>query len=106
MQPQPRAIHFRGTYRYASRDALERALAAARTQLDEEEVPEPSLTSLRSFASQGTKLRVDVVLPAAIEVRFAAAAVFEALAERAIEGAVEAVHAGVPVDLFPSGTED
>jgi len=102
----PQLIRFHGTYRYDSHESLERAIRAARTQLDEEDVTDPSLASLRSFIKHGTTLRVDVTLPCAADVRFAAAGVFQTLAQGAIEGAVEARNGNDHVDFFPSGGDD
>lgn len=99
-------IHFHGSYRYASRESLAEAVAAARRHLEDDELDDPALATLRGFVSHGTRLVVDVVLPAAIDVRFAAAAVIETLAERAVDGSVEARHAGRQIDQFPWGTDD
>jgi hypothetical protein len=102
----PQFIRFHGNYRYDSEAALARAMAAARARLDDEEVTDPSLASLRCFICSGTSLRVDVLLPAVAEVRFAAADVFQTLAADAVEGAVEASHGMDHVDFFPSGGDD
>ncbi|MEJ7597253.1 MAG: hypothetical protein WKG01_05020 [Kofleriaceae bacterium] len=100
------AIHFHGSYRYDSREALDRALAAARLFLDEDDVPDPALTSLRSFVRTETSVTVDIVLPPAADARFAAAAVFHELAREAIGGAIEARQNGQRIDLFVSGEDD
>jgi len=102
----PNLIRFHGTYRYDSKDSLERAIAAVRAQLDDEDVMDPSLASLRCFVRNGTILDVDVSLPAAADIRFVAAGVFQTLAQDAIEGAVEARHGNDHVDFFPSGGDD
>jgi len=99
-------IRFHGTYRYDSPESLERALAAARSQLDDEDVTDPALGSLRTFIKAGSVLRVDVELPSGVDVRFAAAGVFQALALDAVEGAVEARDLLGHVDFFPSGGDD
>ena len=113
-----RDIHFKGTLQFRSKEALEQAVAAARMQLDDDDVTDPSLASLRTMVARGTKLSVDIKLPRSADVRFAAAAMFEALAEHAVDGAVEVyddtgprrdgrvISAGVPIDVFPSGSDD
>jgi hypothetical protein len=105
---QRELLHFRGAFSYDSQDALERALADARAQLDEED--HPALASFRAMISSGirsgTKLIVDLVMPAVVEVRFAAAAIVQALAVPAIAGGVEAFVGTRVVDFFPSGGDD
>lgn len=102
----PQVIRFHGTYRYDSHESLERALALARAQLDDEDAGESALAPLRCFVRHGTSLRIDIVLPAVAEVRFAASDMFQTLAREAIEGAVEASHGAHHVDFFPSGGDD
>ncbi|MEO8700101.1 MAG: hypothetical protein ABI867_08660 [Kofleriaceae bacterium] len=103
---QRHAIRFHGTYRYASQAALEQALAEAQRQLEDEDFSDPELASLRWLLRQGVVLTIDVTLPAAADVRFAAATLFETLATGAIEGAVDALHGPDRIDSFPSGPED
>ncbi len=100
----PELIRFHGTYRYDSLETLERAMALAREQLDDDDVSEPALD--RCVVKQGMSLRVDVVLPAIAEIRFAASDMFQTLARDAIEGSVEATHGARHVDFFPSGGDD
>lgn len=100
------AIHFHGSYRYHSRDALDRAITAARLHLDDDDLADPVLQSLRSFIRTDTSVTIDIVLPAAADARFAAAAVFDALAREAVEGAVEARQNGDRLDLFAPGDDD
>jgi methyl coenzyme M reductase gamma subunit len=102
----PQLIRFHGTYRYDSQEALEAALSSARAQLEDEEVADPAMASLRSFSRHGTSLRIDVLLPAIAEIRFAASDVFQTLARDAVEGAVEASAGTHHVDFFPSGGDD
>jgi hypothetical protein len=99
-------IHFQGSFRYGSREQLERAIAEARRALDEEDLTDSTATSLRSFASRGTELVVDVTVPGAPDVRFAAAAVFQVLAGQAVGGVVEARRGATALDVFPSGADD
>jgi hypothetical protein len=103
---QRHQIRFHGTYRYSSQAALDHALAAARLQLADEDFSDPELASLRWLLRRGSILTIDVTLPAAADVRFAAATLFETLAQDAVEGAVDALHGPDRIDSFPSGGDD
>jgi hypothetical protein len=100
-------VHFHGTYRYATRENLEHAVSSARATLADEDGAEVDAAvdavSMRCFVTRGTVLTVN--LTSRID-RFSAAAVFDALAETAIEGAVEARLGDSQIDLFPSGEHD
>lgn len=98
-------ISFHGSYRYADRAALERALARARAELLEEELDDHGLW-LRCFVTSGTTLTVNVSIPAVAEQRFAAANMFLILADGAVEGAVEGLRGTRSLDLFEAGAED
>ena len=102
----PGHLRYYGSYRYDSRESLERAVTAAWMRFDEEEVSHRSLASLGRFVKQGDRLHVDLTLPTAADVRFAAAGMFETLAKDAIEGIVEARHGTDHVDFYPSGDDD
>ena len=104
--PPQLLIRFHGTYRYESHQALQRAICSAHALLDDEDVGEVELASLRSFMTSGATLRVDIQLPAIAQVRFAAASVFQSLALDAVEGAVEASHGAHHVDFYPCGGDD
>jgi hypothetical protein len=95
-------IEYRGTYRYATPDALERALASAREHLDDDELHELGQAWARFFVRSGTTLRIEATLPISAD-RFGTAAVLEALASTAVEGVVEARRGAHRLDLFPSG---
>lgn len=104
---QSAEIRFHGTYRYDSRAALDDAVTAARTRLDDDDdVPVAARACMRCFVYDGVVLAVDVSLPATSDHRFAAATVFDVLARTAVEGAVEAWHGAVPLDVYASGDED
>jgi hypothetical protein len=91
-------VHFHGTYRYATRENLEQAIASARAVLAEDDDGEGDAW-MRCFVTRGTVLTVN--LTSRID-RFCAAAVFDLLAESAIEGAVEARLGDLHIDYFPS----
>lgn len=92
-------VHFHGTYRYATRDRLDHAIASARAVLDDEDAAEVDAAWMRCFVTRGTVLTVN--LTSRVD-RFSAAAVFELLAASAIEGAVEARLGDRHIDFFPS----
>lgn len=92
-------VHFHGTYRYATRENLERAIASARAVLADDDTASDAAW-IRCFVTRGTVLTVN--LTSRVD-RFCAAAVFDTLAETAVEGAVEARMGDAQVDLFPSG---
>jgi len=99
-------VHFHGTYRYATRENLEHAIASARAVLvadDDSSDGDGDAAWMRCFVTRGTVLTVN--LTSRVD-RFSAAAVFDTLAETAVEGAVEARLAGAEVDVFPSGDDD
>ena len=97
-------VHFHGTYRYATRANLEHAISSARAVLDDDDdLPEADAVWMRCFVTRGTVLTVN--LTSRID-RFSAAAVFDLLAELAIEGAVEARLGDTRIDLFASGNHD
>jgi hypothetical protein len=98
---QSQHIEFRGTYRYADIDALDRALSAAREKLDTR--PHDDIDWMRCFIRQGSRLWVNADVPSGVD-PMAAAAIVELLAREAVEGIVEARRGDVPVDYFPCGT--
>ena len=97
-------VHFHGTYRYATRENLEHAIASARAVLaDDQDGDGDGDAWMRCFVTRGTVLTVN--LTSRID-RNSAAAVFDTLAETAVEGAVEARIGDAEVDLFASGDND
>ena len=99
-------VHFHGTYRYATRASLEHAITSARAVLADEDTSEAELAEvawMRCFVTRGTLLTVNLM--ARVD-RFCAAAVFDTLAELAVEGAVEASLGNTRIDLFASGAND
>jgi hypothetical protein len=100
-------VHFHGTYRYATRENLERAIASARAVLADDDAGEGEgegeAAWMRCFVTRGTVLTVN--LTSRVD-RFSAAAVFDTLAETAIEGAIEARVGSAEVDVFPSSGND
>ena len=98
-------IELRGTYSYPDRIRLERALAAARRCMAEDDHVDTSPDWTRSFVARGTTLHVDAVLPLSAD-PYLAASVLDVLAHDATEGVVETLHDGSCVDLLPCGESD
>jgi hypothetical protein len=98
----PGHLRYYGSYKYESRESLERAVAAAWTQFHDEDIPQPSA----GLVKQGDRLHVDLTLSTAADARFAAASMLDTLARAAIAGSVEARHGTEHVDLFCSGDDD
>ncbi|HEX3760784.1 MAG TPA: hypothetical protein VHW23_18850 [Kofleriaceae bacterium] len=96
-------VHFHGTYRYATRENLEHAIASARAVLADDDSSDGAAAWMRCFVTRGTVLTVN--LTSRVD-RSSAAAVFDTLAETAVEGAVEARLGEAAVDVFPSGDDD
>jgi len=96
-------VHFHGTYRYATREGLERAISSARAVLADDDASEIEAMWMRCFVTRGTVLTVN--LTSRVD-QFSAAAVFDTLAEQAIEGAVDACIGDTHIDFFPSGGHD
>jgi hypothetical protein len=96
-------VHFHGTYRYATRASLEHAISSARAVLADEDASEAEVAWMRCFVTRGTVLTIN--LTSRVD-RFCAAAVFDTLAELAVEGAVEASVGNARIDLFASGPDD
>jgi len=96
-------VAFHGTYRYATRENLELAISSARAVLVDDDASEVEVAWMRCFVTRGTELTVN--LTTRVD-RFSAAAVFDTLAQTAIEGAVAAMLGNAQIDLFPSGRHD
>ncbi len=99
------AIRFRGSYRYPDLETLERALARARAELDEENLRNEGGWP-RCFVRKGTELTVDLTVPSHPALRFVAANVFLILAHGAVDGSVEAIEGERCVDVFDAGEDD
>ena len=99
-------LRYHGSYRYDSKESLERAVAAAWSQFYEEDLGTQTLSSMGRLVKQGDRLHVDLTLSSASDSRFAAAGMFETLAKSAIDGVVEARHGADHVDFYCSGEDD
>jgi hypothetical protein len=99
------AFELRGSYRYQDIAALENALSAARTRIEDDELGEIEPDWIDAFVKRGTQLSVQAVLPVAAD-RFLAAEVLQTLAETAVDGVIEISRGGRCVDWFPSQPAD
>lgn len=80
---QHEIVHYSGCYHYADSETLERASVRARAKLaDLDEPPE----SLRFFKVQATTLIVNVTVSLASAQRLAAANMYLALSQEALDG--------------------
>jgi hypothetical protein len=95
------AFELRGSYRYQDIAALEHALTAARTRIEDDELGEIEPDWIDTFVRRGTRLSVQAALPAAAD-RFLAAEVLQTLARTAVDGVIELSHRGRCVDWFPA----
>jgi hypothetical protein len=100
-------VRYAGTYRYQDRAVLDRALASAREQINEED----DLAALeggwiRCFVMHGTTLTVNLALPALPQHQFVAAEVFATLSREAIAGSVNATLGDERVDEYVSGDDE
>lgn len=100
-------VRYAGTYRFADRNALERALSQARTRIDEDD----DLAALeggwiRCFVMSDDLLTINLALPALAEHQFVATEVFATLSRDAVEGSVRATVDDVAVCVFHSLAKD
>jgi hypothetical protein len=102
----PGFLRYYGAYHYSSREHLDRAVAAAWSRFDEEEVARPALGSIGHLIKHGSRLHVDLTLSTAADARHAAAGMFDVLASAAIAGSVEARLGTEHVDYFCVGDDD
>jgi hypothetical protein len=105
MRMEHDGFELRGTYVYASVDAVKSALAAARARLEDDELGELEPGWLDAFVRRGTVLSIHSWLPIAAD-RFLAAEVLQTLARGAVDGVVELSLAGRCIDWFPSHPRD
>ncbi|MBA3539875.1 MAG: hypothetical protein H0T79_09620 [Deltaproteobacteria bacterium] len=100
-------IRYVGSYTFEGRDALDRALATARSQIaEDDELAALEGGWLRCFVMHGSTLTINLAIPAVADLRFAAAEVFEALSRTATGGTVEGKIGDAYVDYYPSGDDD
>jgi hypothetical protein len=79
---------YRGSFRYADHDALDRALCEAREYLDDDELAELDRRWMQFLSRRGMTVHVEAILPSTSD-RYLAAAVLGALARSAVEGRVD-----------------
>lgn len=92
---------YRGCYYYDSSESLERALAAAREYLDDDELTDLDGDLFARFKRRGCTLLVDATLPADAD-RYFAVAVLGTLAWHALDGVVDAYRGDEVIDHIVS----
>ena len=78
-------IRYRGSYRYADRGVLERAMARAHAELDDGALDDDTV-HLHFFVARDSTLTVSATVPAGVDHRLAAANIFLILAQDALDG--------------------
>ena len=98
-------VELRGSYRYATPEALEAAVYAAMSRASETDDDHDSSVWLRTLIRRGTRLEVRATLTRDSD-PFLASSVLSVLSEAAIEGAVDVRRGDKFVDCFDSGDTD
>jgi hypothetical protein len=98
-------VELRGSYRYESPEALERAVLTAMLQLEDEDDHRLAGDWLRALARRGTRLEVRATLTHDSD-PFLASSILGVLSDHAIEGAVDVLRGERVVDCFSTGDDD
>lgn len=98
-------VELRGSYRYASAEALERAVMSAMLQLEDEEDHTLAGNWLRALSRRGTRLEVRATLTTESD-PFLASTILAVLSDHALEGAVDVRRGNSVVDTFVSNDDD
>lgn len=91
-------LDYRGSFRYASREDLDRALCDARDHLEDD------ASWMQFLFRRGTTVFVDATLPPSAD-RQIAAAVLGALADTAVEGHVDVTIGSQLLDAYVSQSD-
>jgi len=94
-------IEFRGSFRYADHNALDRALCEARDMLDDDELTDLERRWMSFLSRRGMTVHVDAALPETTD-RYIAAAVVGALARTAVAGQVQITRGAQVLDAITS----
>jgi hypothetical protein len=98
-------VELRGSYRYASPEALERAVMTAMLQLEDDDDHSLAGDWLRALSRRGTRLEVRATLTTESD-PFLASTILAVLSDHALEGAVDVRRNDTVVDSFVSGDDD
>jgi hypothetical protein len=98
-------VELRGSYRYASPEALERAVLTAMLQLEDEEDHRLAGDWLRALSRRGALLEVRATLTTESD-PFLASSILGVLSDHAIEGAVDVRRGGTLLDSFSPADRD
>ncbi|MFT3697604.1 MAG: hypothetical protein QM831_30955 [Kofleriaceae bacterium] len=89
-------VELRGSYRYESAEALERAVAIAMQQAHDDDA---EVDWLRTLSRRGTRLEVRATLTVESD-PFLASSILNVLSDHAIEGAVDVRRGETVIDTF------
>jgi hypothetical protein len=98
-------VELHGSYRYATAEALERAVMTAILQLEDEDDHQLAGDWLRALSRRGTRLEVRAILTADSD-PFLASSILGTLSQLAVEGSVDVRRSGTVVDSFGPGDDD
>ncbi|HET9992252.1 MAG TPA: hypothetical protein VFQ65_27160 [Kofleriaceae bacterium] len=98
-------VELHGSYRYATPEALERAVMSAMLQLDDEDDHRLAGDWLRALSRRGTRLEVRATLTTESD-PFLASSILAVLSDHAIEGSVDVRRGDAILDSFGPGDED
>jgi hypothetical protein len=97
-------VELRGSYRYETPEALERAVLTAMLQLEDED-DHLAGDWLRALSRRGTRLEVRAILTTDSD-PFLASSILGVLSDHAIEGAVDVRRGETIVDCFSPHDDD
>ena len=98
-------VELHGSYRYASPEALERAVTTAMLHLDDEDDHRLAGDWLRALSRRGTRLEVRATLTAESD-PFLASSILAVLSDHAVEGSVDVRRGETVIDSFGPGDDD
>ncbi len=98
-------VELRGSYRYATPEALERAVMSAMLQLEDGDDHSLAGDWLRALSRRGTRLEVRAMLTTESD-PFLASSILSVLSDHAVEGSVDVRRGDSIVDSFTSGDDD
>ena len=98
-------VELRGSYRYETPEALERAVLTAMLQLEDDDDHHLAGDWLRALSRRGTRLEVRAMLTSDSD-PFLASSILGVLSDHAIEGAVDVRRGETVVDCFSPHDDD
>jgi len=98
-------VELHGSYRYATPEALERAVMTAMLHLDDDDDHRLAGDWLRALSRRGTRLEVRATLTAESD-PFLASSILAVLSDHAVEGSVDVRRGETVLDSFGPGDDD